>query len=106
MYALMITFHSSIPTADLVEPFTQYAEALRERPGLISKVWIQNGETLGGFHVFESKETADAYLASEMAAGLQATEGFDDFDVRGFDVLEELSAMTGVVARPPLSHSA
>ena len=54
--------------------------------------------------MFESKESADAYLASEMAVGLQATDGFDDFDVRGFDVLEELSAMTGVVAAQPLSH--
>jgi hypothetical protein len=75
-------------------------------PGLISKVWIQDGETLGGFHLFETEETADAYLASDMASGLRATDGFDDFDVRGFDVLEDLSAMTGVVARAPLSQSA
>lgn len=96
MYAVMITFQSSIPTAELAGPFTDYAEALRAQPGLISKAWIHDGTTLGGFHVFDDKATADAYLASDLAAGLRSTDGFEDFDVRGFEVLADLSAITGV----------
>lgn len=104
MHAIMITFTTSIPTDRLVGPFTDYAEALREQPGLITKTWIQDGSTLGGFHLFEDRAAADAYLASDLAAGLRATEGFDDFDVRGFDVLADLSAMTGVAPAGTLAQ--
>lgn len=104
MHAIMITFTSSIPTDQLVGPFSDYAEALRQQPGLITKTWIQDGSTLGGFHLFEDQATADAYLASDLATGLRATEGFDDFDVRGFTVLADLSAMTGVAPTATLAE--
>ena len=104
MYAVMITFTTSIPTDRLVEPFTDYADALRRQPGLITKTWIQDGTTLGGFHLFVDQAAADAYLGSDLAAGLRATDGFDDFDVRGFDVLADLSAMTGVAPESTLAQ--
>ncbi len=50
----------------------------------------------GGFHVFTDRAAADGYLGSDLAAGLMATDGFDNFQVRHFDVLDELSAMTGI----------
>lgn len=103
MYALMITFHTSIPAEQLAAPFEDYAGALRRQPGLLSKAWIRDGNTLGGFHLFESQEAADAYVTSDLAAGLRSTAGFDDFDVRGFDVLDDLSAMTGITALRPLA---
>lgn len=103
MYALMITFRSQIPTTQLAEPFEQYAHELCKQPGLISKAWIQNGDTVGGFHLFNNKATADAYVSSDLAAGLQAIDGFEDFDVRGFDVLEDLSTITGVPAMQALA---
>ena len=104
MYAVMITFRSSIPVTQLAAPFEEYASALRKQPGLITKVWIHDGATVGGFHVFENKETADAYLSSELAAGLRETGGFDDFDVRSYGVLEDLSAITGVSVTRPLAQ--
>ena len=96
MHALLITFQSSIPTPQLAETFERYAKELRKQPGLITKVWIHDGDTIGGFHLFESKSAADAYQSSALAGGLRATDGFDDFDVRNFDVLEDLSAITGI----------
>lgn len=102
MHGLLVTFHTSIPLDQLEQPFTDYANALREMPGLVSKVWLHDGDTVGGFHVFTDRQSADAYLASELAIGLRSTDGFDDFDVRHFDVLGELSALTGVVEAAPL----
>ncbi len=96
VYGLMITFNSTIPASDLGAPFTEYAQALNTIPGLLNKAWLMDGPTLGGFHLFADKAAADAYLATDLAAGLRATEGFSDFEVRGFDVLTELSAVTGV----------
>ena len=105
MYALLITFRSTIALDDLAEPFADYATALREVPGLITKAWISDGDVLGGFHVFQSEATAGTYLASKMATDLRATDGFDDFEVRGFDLLDELSAITGLSELQPLARA-
>lgn len=104
MYGLLITFRSSIALSDLDEPFADYARALRDVPGLITKAWLRDDDVLGGFHVFDSKAAADAYVGSDMATQLRATDGFDDFEVRGFDVLEELSSVTGLSELQPLAR--
>ncbi len=103
MHGLLITFRTTVPVDQLEQPFTDYAHALRAMPGLVSKVWLHDGDTVGGFHVFTDRQSADSYLASELATGLRATDGFDDFEVRHFDVLGELSALTGVIEATPLA---
>ena len=100
MHGVLITFHSSVPADDLVEPFTEYAEQLRSVPGLVTKTWIRDGETLGGFHVFSSRADADRYLGSEMVAGLTSNEAFDDFTIDRYDVLDALSSRTGTTMDP------
>ena len=96
MYGLLITFEADAPLEDLAAPFVDYAEALNQMPGLLKKAWLHDGRTLGGFHLFASKADADGYMASPLAQGLMATDGFDNFEANGFEVLEELSAMTGI----------
>lgn len=96
MYGLLITFESEAALDDLAEPFAEYATALNQMPGLLNKAWLRDEMTLGGFHLFASKADADGYLASDLAQGLMATDGFDNFEARGFEVLGALSAMTGV----------
>lgn len=105
MHAVLITFTSSAPLDDLVEPFTAYGGALRSVDGLVCKTWIRDGETLGGFHVFTSRATADGYLGSEMVAGLTANPAFSGFEIRHYDVLDDLSTITGT-PREPLAVSA
>ena len=95
MHAVLITFESSADLDDLKGPFTDYANALLTMSGLVAKTWIRDESTLGGFHIFESREDAEGYLSSEMAAGLIANEAFSDFQIRHFEVLDELSAITG-----------
>jgi hypothetical protein len=99
MHAVLITFHSSVPVEDLAGPFTAYANQLRTVPGLVSKTWIRDGETLGGFHVFASRADADNYLGSEMVAGLTSNEAFADFAISRYDVLDDLSRITGTPTR-------
>lgn len=98
MHALIVTFRSTVDPDVIAEPFADFARALAEIPGFRTKAWLANGDTLGGFYLFDDEAAVQAYLASDMVAGLQATDGFDDFDVRTFDVLADLSAMTGVTA--------
>jgi hypothetical protein len=95
MHAVLITFTSSASLGDLKAPFTDYANALRAVEGLVSKTWIREGPTLGGFHLFTRRTDAENYLNSEMVAGLTSNPAFSDFQIRHFDVLEEFSAITG-----------
>lgn len=98
MHAVHITFHSAVPGDQLLAPFTDFARALSDVPGFVSKAWLSSGDRLGGFYVFADAAAAEAYLASPMVADLQATEGFSDFQVSMFAVLDDLSALTGVTA--------
>jgi len=95
MHSVLITFSSSASLDDLKAPFTDYANALRGVNGLVAKTWIRDGSTLGGFHIFASRQAAEDYLGSQMVADLTSSPAFSDFQIRHFDVLEELSAITG-----------
>ena len=95
MHAVLITFRSTAAVEDLAGPFGEYAEALCSVPGLISKTWIGDGETLGGFHVFESRAEAETYLGSEMVAGLTSNPAFSEFSIDHYDVFDGLSEKTG-----------
>ena len=95
MHAVLITFTSSAALGDLREPFEQYAEALTGVDGLVMKTWIADGSTLGGFHVFRDAESADRYLSGALCATVIGNPAFTEFAVTHFDVIDELSAMTG-----------
>ena len=95
MHAVLITFTSSASLDELKGPFTDYANAQRGVTGLVAKTWIQDGSTLGGFHIFTSPQATEDYLNSRMFADLRSNPAFSDFQIRHFNVLDELSAITG-----------
>ncbi len=94
MHAVFITFHSAAGLDDLQEPFREGAEAISEVPGLLSKTWIQDGATLGGFYIFTDEAAARAYLDGPIIAKTKAVPDFSDFSVQQFTVLEAFSAIT------------
>ena len=98
MHAVLITFQSAAGTDDLAGPFAEYARALTAVPGLVTTTWLQDGATLGGFHLFADRRAAERYLDSELAARLTANPAFSGFAIRHFGVLEELSRITGSAA--------
>lgn len=95
MHAVLITFTSAASLDDLKGPFMDYANAVKAVNGLVAKTWIRDGSTLGGFYIFASREAAESYLSSQMVADLTSNPAFSDFQIRQFDVLDELSAITG-----------
>ncbi len=95
MHAVLITFRSSAALDTLADLFAGYADALQATPGLVMKTWLHDGETLGGFHLFATRETAEEYLASGAMAGIAAHPAFTAFVVRHFEVLTQLSRATG-----------
>ena len=95
MHAVLITFRSEASREDLIGPFTDYANALTGVDGLVSKTWIADGDVLGGFHIFTSRQAADVYLGSEMVAGLTSNPAFSGFEISHYEVLDALSRITG-----------
>ena len=98
MHGLLVTFRSTVPVEHLAQPFGAYADGLMDVPGLVSKAWLNDGATIGGFYLFSDRSSLDAYLSSPMVAELRGNPAFDDFEVRTFDILDDLSGRTGIRA--------
>ncbi len=96
MHAVLITFQSTADLDKLVGPFTDYAHALTAVPGLVSKTWLRDAATLGGFHLFTTRAAAESFLGGTLAAALTANPVFAEFRLHHYDVLEELSRITGI----------
>jgi hypothetical protein len=95
MHAVLITFRSAASLEDLAEPFGAYAHALNAVSGFVMKTWIADGDTLGGFHIFDDAAAANQYLTGELCATVLTNPAFSDFQVAHFDVIDSLSAITG-----------
>jgi hypothetical protein len=109
MHAVLITFTSAIEPTELAGPFREYARALDDVPGLVSKTWLADEDVLGGFYLFETSEVADEYLGGSLLASVAENPVFSNFAIRRIDVLEQLSAMTnglgGTSPLAPARHS-
>ena len=95
MHAVLVTFESTASLADLEAPFAAYAEAVRATPGLSSKIWLNDGATLGAFVLFADRASAERYLAGELFAGIKTNPAFQQWRIEHFSVLDELTAVTG-----------
>ncbi len=95
MYALHVTFTSTIDAADLRDGQIEFAEHLATVPGFVSKSWLRDGSTLGGFYLFRTREAAEAYLDGPLFGLLRANAAFRDLTVRGYTVDTELAALAG-----------
>ena len=74
----------------------EVAPAFAAVPGLTSKVWLADRAegVFGGVYAFDSARAVDAFLASELFAGVGATPGLANISVRRFGVLEAPTAVT------------
>jgi hypothetical protein len=95
MHAVLITFQSTAELESLIGPFTDYAHDLVTVPGLLTKTWLRDGATLGGFHLFTGRAAAESYLNGTKVAGITANPAFGEFRIQHYTVLDELSRITG-----------
>lgn len=70
MEVVFVTFESELSPEELQATLRQRAEKFRDVDGLAQKFYLQDEETgrVGGFYIFTSKETRDAYLKSDLRA--------------------------------------
>ena len=98
MHAVIITFKTSVSPESVEEPFRSFAEALLSVDGFVSRVWLSDEKTFGGSYVFESEVAANAYMESDLVAGMTANDAFHDIEVRTLAVIDDLTAVTARTA--------
>lgn len=91
-YILQVDFKMDGPFGDeMAQAFKGLAESINEEPGMLWKIWTEDAEAgeAGGIYLFESKETAAAYLDMHS----KRLNSFGITDIRGkiFAVNEALS---------------
>lgn len=86
-YVLQVDFNMDGPFGDeMVDAFTDIAKSINDEDGFIWKVWTENSETkeAGGIYNFETKETAEQYLA--MHTKRLASFGITDVNAKIFAI--------------------
>ena len=82
---------------------TPLAEPIGATPGLAWKIWLMNEDSkeAGGIYLFENRETAQAYLSSQLIRDLAAHPTIVHVIVKLFEPLDKLSKITrGPLAMP------
>lgn len=92
MYLLQVDFTMDGPFgAEMSEGFQDLARSINDEEGVIWKIWTENAEAkeAGGVYLFETKESAENYLAMHSAR----LTSFGITNIRGkiFEVNEALS---------------
>jgi hypothetical protein len=95
-HILQINLEFNLSTPELKEVCADLAEAIASFPGLVWKIWMINedqGET-GGIYCFESQEALSAYLNSSIVAKVKAYPAFEEIQIKQFETLAQLTAIT------------
>ena len=79
---------------DMAKELKELAESIKDEPGFLWKIWTEdsNAKEAGGIYLFESEETAKAYL--EMHTARLKSFGVPEVNGKIFDVNETLSSIT------------
>jgi len=79
---------------EMTAALTDLAESITKEPGLIWKVWTENEreKEAGGIYLFETEETAKAYLKMHTARLRQF--GVVEVNAKTFDVNKPLTEIT------------
>lgn len=81
-YLLQVDFQMDGPFGEeMAKGFAELAQSINNEPGMIWKIWTEDAtaKEAGGIYLFETKETAQAYLEMHSARltsfGIQAIRG-------------------------------
>lgn len=101
-HAVLVTYENDTPADQLKEhpDNIAFAKALKKVTGLISKTWINDGKTFGGFYVFTDKAAADAYINGDLFQGGVVKDPTNrNLQIKHFAVFSKLTAMSGVPSK-------
>ena len=93
---LQINFNYDMTATEYEEAVAPLANAIANVAGLIWKVWVINDEAkeAGGAYLFKNAAAVDAYMSSEIVAGIAAHPKIANISAKQFDAMESVSAIT------------
>ncbi len=103
MVALHVEFQLDGMTPEELEAFAEeVAPAVAAFPGLIEKVFLGDPETntYRGAYVWADRESLEAYLASDLFTGPQASPALINHSARIFEVLGGPTKVTSRLSEP------
>jgi len=92
MHAVFLTFEFAGEYGDLTRTFAAFTEALPSERDLVSRTWMRDGSTIGGFYVFHTVEAAEEFLNSPHIRALASHPCISDLYVRHFSTLGTIGA--------------
>ena len=97
MHIQIINFNlEGINRAEYEGVCNELAEAFAALPGLVSKHWLadEKNNTYGGVYIWETKEAYEAYLNSELFAGVGSNPALVNIVSKDFGVIEAPTRVT------------
>jgi len=97
MHIQIINFNlEGINRAEYEGVCNELAEAFAALPGLVSKHWLadEKNNTYGGVYIWETKEAYEAYLNSELFAGVGSNPALVNMVSKDFGVIESPTRVT------------
>lgn len=101
MEVVFVTFESELSRPELEATLHERAERFREVDGLVQKLYVRDEERgrVGGFYIFDSEASRDAYLASDLRSTIgEAYAVVGEPDVSMFELLFPLREAEGLPA--------
>jgi hypothetical protein len=76
------------------------ADGFNHWEGLVAKLWLHDPQTstYGGAYLFADQAAADASRATDLFRNMAANPAFTDLSVREYEVIDQLTAITGGAA--------
>lgn len=100
MEVVFVTFETELSRPELEETLHERAERFRAVDGLVQKLYVRDESgRVGGFYIFDSEASRDAYLASDLRSTIgdaYAVKG--EPDVSMFELLFPLREAEGLPA--------
>ena len=97
MHVQVVNFNlEGISRAEYETVCNELAAAFAALPGLVSKHWLadEKNNTYGGVYIWETREAYDAFVNSELFAGVGANPALVNISSKDFDVIEAPSRVT------------
>jgi hypothetical protein len=93
---LQINFKFNVARADYEQLAAELASTFAELDGLRWKIWLMNEKEreAGGIYLFEDETSLQAYLDSELAAGIISHPALAEISAKPFELLDDPTAAT------------
>ena len=91
MHVMIVTFgYDAISAEDLEMTSVESAPAFAAIPGLLEKTWLHDPKAsrCGGVYKFTDRASVEAYLGSDLWAGVQSEAAFSGFEIAVYDMME------------------